>query len=229
MIHLPFCPRCGTEVSHEKESCQKCGTSIKYEIVEGPPDRLDFNGHLNLGFDIVRKNPIIFLPSIISTLITSGGFWIIIMWAESKGIIAELYRELGISPEIIPVTYFSLNQSTDLYTFFGYLFLFGLLASVFDLIATGASLDLSNDALRGKVLNVKKSLRFGATNFFRLLFGMIVLVLVLFVVMIGPIKVMFSIARAIKPGSVLPVPVDPVLHQDDEMIIEIFNLGCQTF
>ncbi len=69
---MPYCPKCGKEVSEDAVYCPNCGASLK----EGARPRESYPrvgalGHLSLAFNLAMAKPLVFAPALIGGFISS--------------------------------------------------------------------------------------------------------------------------------------------------------------
>ncbi len=76
---MPKCPKCGGEVKEDASFCPFCGNNLKTgEIGAGAPGerKRGYAEHLTIGFNVAIQNPMVFVPTILAGLISSGMNWL---------------------------------------------------------------------------------------------------------------------------------------------------------
>jgi hypothetical protein len=77
---MPNCPKCGGEVREDATFCPNCGNKLKPESGEpgaAPVERKrSYTEHLTIGFNVATQNPMVFVPSILAGLVSSGISWL---------------------------------------------------------------------------------------------------------------------------------------------------------
>jgi hypothetical protein len=69
---MPKCPNCEGDVREDASFCPHCGYQLKPE----PPGKRSYTEHLTIGFNVATQNPMVFVPTILAGLISSGMNWL---------------------------------------------------------------------------------------------------------------------------------------------------------
>jgi len=75
---MPKCPQCGGEVGEESSFCPFCGYDLKSGKTSGAgaQGKRSYTEHLTIGFNVATQNPMVFVPTILAGLISSGMNWV---------------------------------------------------------------------------------------------------------------------------------------------------------
>jgi len=76
---MPKCPKCGGEVREDASFCPFCGNNLKSgETGAGAPGerKRGYTEHLTIGFNVAIQKPMVFVPTILAGLISSGMNWL---------------------------------------------------------------------------------------------------------------------------------------------------------
>ncbi len=149
---MPKCPRCGEEVPEEANFCTNCG--FKLEGAEegiGPESRaprMGAMGHLNLGFQLASKKPMVFAPALLGSLIS------IIISRSARGLLGiyrwEFWPGWPAMPPYRP-------ETMSLILFSG---LLGIIGFIVSYILYFASIDMSRDAYFDAPLSLTGSVNY---------------------------------------------------------------------
>ena len=70
---MPFCPYCGELLADDATYCSHCGKDLKETTYE--PQRKGLVEHLKFALNLSIKNPIIFIPEIIGSILLQGIYY----------------------------------------------------------------------------------------------------------------------------------------------------------
>jgi len=72
------CPKCEGEVREDAAFCPHCGNDMKLGKTSGAgaPVKRSYTEHLTVGFNVATQNPMVFVPTILAGLISSGMSWL---------------------------------------------------------------------------------------------------------------------------------------------------------
>ena len=75
---MPKCPQCGGEVREDASFCPFCGYNLKSGETTGAgaQGKRSYTEHLTIGFNVATQNPMVFVPTILAGLISSGMNWV---------------------------------------------------------------------------------------------------------------------------------------------------------
>jgi len=74
---MPNCPKCGGEVREDATFCPNCGNKLTTEPSgPGSPGKRGYTEHLTIGFNVATQNPMVFVPTVLAGLISSGIGWL---------------------------------------------------------------------------------------------------------------------------------------------------------
>ena len=109
---MPNCPKCGGEVREDAAFCPNCGNKLKPEP-SGPeaPGKRSYTEHLTIGFNVATQNPMVFVPTILAGLISSGISWL------GQGLPGLMPLLLALVASIVSflLSFASLDMSRDAY------------------------------------------------------------------------------------------------------------------
>ena len=111
---MPNCPNCNGEVREDAAFCPNCGHDLKQGGVGGAgvqgERKRGYAEHLTIAYNVAIGNPMVFLPAILSGVISSILNW----FSQGSGIVAIL---VGVAASIIAfmLSFASLDMSRDAY------------------------------------------------------------------------------------------------------------------
>jgi hypothetical protein len=141
---MPFCPKCGEEVSEDESYCTNCGENLRKTDIDSRPSGAQAGAmdHLSLGIRIATAKPMIFAPALI------GGIVSILISAISSGLFEYTAWQSWAS---VPLTFSSLFLLSALLSVIG---------AVISYILNFASIDMSRDAYMGEALSLGNSINY---------------------------------------------------------------------
>jgi hypothetical protein len=132
---MPYCPKCGTEVTIDERYCRECGEILIKEGEKQIPMRETTQAsaidHLRRGYELAMEKPMIFTPAIISGVIS------IFLSIISRGFFEGLY-----------------------FPYFLGLGLFSIIGFIISYILNFASIDMSRDAYFNTPLDLMESVNY---------------------------------------------------------------------
>ena len=166
---MPYCSRCGLEVPEETGHCPRCGTEIKQEIRR--VYHRSTTGHILHAVKIARENPLVFVPSLIGSILSILGGIILESWDVYRGFYDDLLDYMYAQSGVLPVSYSSSSFSFDWSLLVSWVPLALLVLSLISWLSYLASYDLGWMALNGEKPDVLSSYRHIASNIFRFVLG----------------------------------------------------------
>jgi hypothetical protein len=146
VFKLPYCPRCGVEITEDATYCRNCGENIRKPVGRnGAPSQVGAMGHLTTGFRLARDKPMVFAPALIGGIISillSWGSPETYGWQPWQGWMGSSVNDPGVS---------------SLFLFAG---LISLIGSVIKFILNFASIDMSRDAYLDEPLDLMGSINY---------------------------------------------------------------------
>jgi hypothetical protein len=111
---MPKCPKCEGEVREDASFCPYCGNKLNPgELGAGAPGerKRGYTEHLTIGYNVAIHNPMVFVPTILAGLISSGINW---LGQGTPGFIPLL---VSIAASIVSflLSFASLDMSRDAY------------------------------------------------------------------------------------------------------------------
>ena len=165
---LPYCPRCGQEVSDEPKFCPRCGSQIEYvSTTVWEPLREGVSEHLKFALELSKQNPVIFIPNVISAVLSFILMRIMDYWLDKYNFIERIYEWLGIDTNIIPIVYRAPGEALTWETAMGIVFLIVFLSSILDGILSISGLHISSEIVKGNETSLKNSLSYAISRFIR--------------------------------------------------------------
>lgn len=180
---MPYCPRCGSEISEEAVYCKSCGEHLKGpSIGEGEPASAGAADHLSTGFRLATEKPMVFAPALI------GGILSIIVSRSSTGLTgAQDWPVWGSAPFTYPAL-------TPLFVLIG---LVSLISSIISYILNFASIDMSRDAYLDQPLDLMASVNYVFKRFFTFIIASIVGGLMSITIILIPVVILMFVILVI--------------------------------
>ena len=172
---MPYCPRCGLEVSDETVHCPRCGTEIHYSKAAAEPERRGAVAHLKYAVGLVREKPMVFGPSLVEIFIAVVAQRMLESWAVYNDFIDAIldyfYSQMGVSP----VLYVSTGFEFDYTRFIGWVPVALILLSLLSWVASLASIRASWRAVSGEEPMFQESFLFVGRRILRFLYASILM------------------------------------------------------
>jgi len=119
-----FCPQCGKEVDDTDTFCPICGTNLKSgesppptqvpaESYEPRQEKRSATEHLKVAYNVAMSQPMVFLPAVLSGIISTAITWSII-FGELQGSTGTLLNLLSSLISFI-LSFASIDMSRDAY------------------------------------------------------------------------------------------------------------------
>jgi hypothetical protein len=145
---MPFCPKCGEEVTQEDKYCKTCGENLMSPgELTIPIGEMGATDHLRNGYRLAMEKPMVFVPSLLGGIIS-----ILLSTASSRLTGASswtLFENWGGST--------GSPLFTSLY-FVG--FLVSIIGSIISYVLNFASIDMSRDAYLNQPLDLMQSINY---------------------------------------------------------------------
>jgi len=151
---MPYCPKCGKEVSDDDTFCPHCGEILKKAEVAGAPQaatapsRQGAIKNLTFAFNLASKKPMVFVPALIGSVISIILSALIAIWLGAYAWQFMFGTMEGLQ---------DLSGFMALAILSGIVGLVGVIISYIMLIA---SIDMSRDAYLNAPLNLGESIRY---------------------------------------------------------------------
>jgi hypothetical protein len=172
---VPYCPRCGLEVSDETVHCPRCGTEIHYRKVAAEPERRGAMAHLKYAVSVARDKPMVFGPSLVEVMIAFVNQRIIESWAVYNDFIDAIWDYFYSQTGVSPVSYVSTGFEFDYTRFIGWVPIALILLSLLSWVASLASIRASWRAVRGEEPMFQESFLFVGKRFLRFVYASILM------------------------------------------------------
>ena len=108
---MPYCSRCGLEVTEDTKYCPRCGTEIRKP--SPPREYRSTIGHVRYAFSVAKDKPFVFIPSIIGTTLSLLGEYILESWDVYRILSNELLDYMYAQSGALPISYAPGNFSFD--------------------------------------------------------------------------------------------------------------------
>jgi len=145
---MPYCPKCGNEITEEMTFCTNCGASLKEGFKAPGSERYGSEAgateHLSLAFNLAMAKPMIFAPAIIAAIIS------FIISRASIALVGPQWTLWQGNPFAVPV---------DMGLFLSASIL-GIIGGIIGWILNFASIDMSRDAYVDEPLNLMNSVNY---------------------------------------------------------------------
>lgn len=172
---MPYCPRCGLEVSDEAAHCPRCGTEIQYRKAAAEPERRGTVEHLKYSVKLAREKPMVFSPSLVELVIAFVNQRILESWTVYNDFIDALLDYLYSQTGVSPVSYVSTGFEFDYTRFISWVpaALIGL--SLLSWMASLASIRASWRAVRGEEPMFQESFLYVGRRILRFVYASIIM------------------------------------------------------
>ncbi|MCW4050618.1 MAG: zinc ribbon domain-containing protein [Candidatus Bathyarchaeota archaeon] len=150
---MTYCPRCGIKVPEEATHCQRCGT----EIIRKPVGSAR-NGaleHMKFSIEKAKRRPLVFVPAILSSLLSIIGNKLLESWDVFQDLYDELLDFFWAQSDVMPVSYVYEIYGFDWSRLISWIPVALFIISVLTWVSSIASLKISLDAVRDEELDVK--------------------------------------------------------------------------
>jgi hypothetical protein len=182
VLVLPFCSKCGEDVNEDAEFCPNCGENLSKSEVRGRPIEAQGGAmnHLNLGFNLATSKPMVFVPVILSGVIS------ILISTLSSSVIGSygwrFWQGSGGSSYPVFTSFFLIAG------------LLSLVSSIISYILNFASIDMSRDAYLDKPLNLMGSINYVLRRIFTFIMASIIgAIMAITIILIPVVSLMFVI------------------------------------
>ncbi len=172
---MPYCPRCGLEVSEETVHCPRCGTEIHYSKTPEEPERRGAVAHLKHAVAVVRDKPMVFGPSLVEIAIAFVSQMILESWTVYNEFIDSLLDYLHAQIGVPPVSYVPTGFEFDCTRFISWVSAALILLSLASWIASLASIRASWRAVRGEEPLLMESFSYVGRRVLRFLYASILM------------------------------------------------------
>lgn len=162
MVH---CPRCGLLVEGEAAKCPRCGTEMPRVSEPARPERRGAVDHIKYATDMARKNPGVFIPGLIGSMLSLISGYLMESWDVYQDFMEYLWDLFEAQMEITPVAYTS--DLFDYTRFVGWVPAAVLLLGLLGWASSLASIHASWSVLRGERLDMRSSYAYVLRNLTR--------------------------------------------------------------
>ncbi|MBN2334592.1 zinc ribbon domain-containing protein [Candidatus Bathyarchaeota archaeon] len=170
---MPYCPRCGVEVSEDTLHCPRCGSEIRYSAVTSEPEREGVVEHLRYAIDVARAKPIVFGPSLVEVLIAFANGRILDSWGVFQEFIEELIQYFQSQTGVMPVAYTYNGFEFDFTRFIAWVPVLMFALSLVSWVASLASIKVSWSVVRGEDPDIQGSFVFIGRRIVRFVYASI--------------------------------------------------------
>jgi len=185
---MPYCPKCGKEVSDDDTFCPHCGEILKKAEGAAAPQAAAASSrqgaieNLTFAFNLASKKPMVFVPALIGSVIS---------------IILSALISIWLGAYASQIVFGTLGGPQDLSGFMSLAILsgiVGLVGAIISYILLIASIDMSRDAYLNTPLNLAESINyvFGRIGIF-ILATIIGAILSITIILIPVVLLMFVI------------------------------------
>jgi len=190
---MPFCPRCGKEVTDADVFCPNCGENLKGAGITvtpaAPTPPPGATGNLSFAIDLATRKPIVFAPTIIGSLIS------IVLTGLAAVVFGVSFWQSG-SFWSNPINW------TSGFAFLGAFIVLSLVGAIVSYILFFASIDMSRDAYLDRPLDIGESFSYVLGRLGTFILASIVAVVFTATIILIPVAILMIVILVVDESGV---------------------------